>query len=138
MRPTLVRSDGAPGRVIDQVPYDTQRAQLEHKADELEQSLRQRGRIEVERAADDMDATLLAAERESATGELERASRLLRQIKAALVRIRNGEYGVCLTCARRVSEKRLQAIPWALYCVECQESVDGLHARVDAFRARAA
>ena len=120
------------------MPYDTERAQLEHKTEELKQSLRQRGRIEVERAADDMDATLLAVERESATGELERASRLLRQIEAALVRIRNGEYGVCLKCERQVSEKRLQAIPWALYCVECQESVDGLHARVDAFRARAA
>lgn len=118
--------------------YDTYRTQLERKAEELRLNLRQRGRIAVERAADDLDETLLAAERESATSDLERATRLLRQIEAALGRMRNGAYGVCLKCERRITEKRLQAIPWALYCVECQEDVDHLHARADAIRGRAA
>ncbi len=114
------------------------RIKLEQKPEELRQSLRRRDRIAVERTAEDLDQTLLAAERESATHEMERTSRLLRQIDVAIARLRAGKHGLCVKCERDIPEKRLKAVPWALYCVECQETVDRLHARMDVLRKPAA
>ena len=46
---------------------------------------------------------------------------LLREIQEAQGRLKDGSYGTCLDCGLPVSQKRLQAIPWARYCVSCQE-----------------
>jgi DnaK suppressor protein len=45
----------------------------------------------------------------------------LRQIQEALDRLQMGEYGVCLFCDQAIPPKRLHALPWAKYCVNCQE-----------------
>ncbi len=45
----------------------------------------------------------------------------LRQIEEALDRIESGDFGHCLSCERPIPAKRLEAIPWAKYCVRCQE-----------------
>jgi RNA polymerase-binding protein DksA len=47
----------------------------------------------------------------------------LQQIDAALDRIRGGQFGFCQECAEGISRRRLEAIPWAEYCVPCQELV---------------
>jgi len=49
--------------------------------------------------------------------------KLLREVSDALLRIEQGDYGVCLGCEEPISEKRLDAVPWARYCVKCQEAV---------------
>ena len=46
---------------------------------------------------------------------------LLRQIKHALIRIEDQSYGVCQECGISISAKRLEAVPWANYCVICQD-----------------
>jgi len=46
---------------------------------------------------------------------------LLRQIKEALARIEDQSYGVCQDCGTPISTKRLEAVPWATYCVHCQD-----------------
>src|SRR5690349_23550160 len=46
----------------------------------------------------------------------------LRLIEEALDRLHSGDYGVCLSCEEPIPAKRLQALPWARYCVSCQES----------------
>lgn len=45
----------------------------------------------------------------------------LRQVNEALDRLDNGDYGVCQECDEEISPRRLQAVPWAAYCVTCQE-----------------
>jgi RNA polymerase-binding transcription factor len=45
----------------------------------------------------------------------------LLQIDDAIVRIDDGTYGMCINCGQPMAEKRLTAVPWAPYCVECQE-----------------
>jgi DnaK suppressor protein len=45
----------------------------------------------------------------------------LQQIDQALLRIAEGTYGFCLNCGAVMSEKRLNAVPWAPHCVDCQE-----------------
>src|SRR5436305_924276 len=47
----------------------------------------------------------------------------LRMVEEALDRLNSGDYGVCLSCEEVIAPKRLQAIPWARYCVTCQELV---------------
>ena len=49
--------------------------------------------------------------------------KLLREISDALHRIDTGAYGVCLECEEEISPKRLDAVPWARYCVSCQEEI---------------
>jgi RNA polymerase-binding transcription factor len=49
--------------------------------------------------------------------------KLLREISAALRRIDRDDYGICLECSEPISPKRLDAVPWARYCVVCQELV---------------
>ena len=46
---------------------------------------------------------------------------LLREIEDALGRLRDGSYGTCQDCGMPMSQKRLEAVPWASYCVSCQE-----------------
>jgi DnaK suppressor protein len=50
---------------------------------------------------------------------------MLQMVQAALDRIARNEYGVCHDCEEEISPKRLNAIPWAAYCVRCQESHQG-------------
>jgi DnaK suppressor protein len=45
----------------------------------------------------------------------------LRLIDEALERIADGGYGECANCGKDIQVKRLEAIPWARYCIRCQE-----------------
>ena len=47
----------------------------------------------------------------------------LRLVEEALDRLDAGDYGICLACDEPIAEKRLRALPWARYCVKCQEHV---------------
>jgi DnaK suppressor protein len=49
--------------------------------------------------------------------------KLLREISDALRRLENRTYGVCPECEAPISTKRLDAVPWARYCVTCQERI---------------
>ena len=42
-------------------------------------------------------------------------------VEEALDRLQSGDFGVCLSCEEAIAPKRLSAIPWARYCVTCQE-----------------
>ena len=47
----------------------------------------------------------------------------LRMVEEALDRLKSGDFGVCLSCEEPIPPNRLQAIPWARYCVTCQDLV---------------
>jgi len=97
---------------------------LQIRAGNLVRSLAERNQIVIERAADAFDASLLATERESSARTLEQDFRLLREVEAALNRLRDGTFGICQRCEDEIAPKRLQAIPWAAYCVSCQEKAE--------------
>jgi DnaK suppressor protein len=75
-----------------------------------------------------METVQLAAEREFAIRALELENRCLMQVDAALRRIEDGEFGICLECEEPISPKRLAAVPWATYCLRCQELDDSRQA----------
>ncbi|MBK8810085.1 MAG: TraR/DksA family transcriptional regulator [Acidobacteria bacterium] len=54
----------------------------------------------------------------------ENESRQLTLINEALTRLDDDEYGTCQNCDKEISPKRLDAIPWARYCLSCQELVE--------------
>ena len=47
----------------------------------------------------------------------------LQQIQEALDRLQLGDFGICFGCDEPIPAKRLQALPWARYCVPCQERI---------------
>ena len=63
----------------------------------------------------------LDCERDLMLNRLEWMSLLTRQVSEALDRIDNGSYGRCLRCGQRIAVKRLAALPWATFCMTCQE-----------------
>jgi DnaK suppressor protein len=52
------------------------------------------------------------------------ASETLEKVEAALGRIKDGSYGKCIACGGQIGSARLEAIPWAEYCLEDQEKQD--------------
>ena len=54
----------------------------------------------------------------------ENESRQLALIDEALERVEDKEYGDCQNCGKPVNPKRLSAIPWARYCIDCQQLVE--------------
>src|SRR6185312_11030649 len=97
---------------------------LEAKQAQLSGSLRYRDEIVIERASDTIDEIQMASERELAITTLSRDSHVTRQISGALERIADGSYGVCQHCDEEISSKRLKALPWAVYCIHCQDLID--------------
>jgi len=54
----------------------------------------------------------------------ENESRQLALVDEALLRVEDDEYGICQNCEQQIHPKRLAAIPWARYCLTCQELVE--------------
>ncbi|MBI3895218.1 MAG: TraR/DksA family transcriptional regulator [Acidobacteria bacterium] len=46
---------------------------------------------------------------------------ILQLIQEALDRLDEGNYGTCVACGGEIQQKRLDAVPWARHCIECQE-----------------
>jgi DnaK suppressor protein len=104
---------------------------LQTKLSEVTQTKGLRDAIAVEQSADPLDTTQRALEREMATVGLDRNATLARQIRAAISRINQGGYGVCLECEEPISQKRLAAVPWAALCIHCQQRADHANRSVD-------
>jgi DnaK suppressor protein len=49
---------------------------------------------------------------------------LLQMVEGALSRMREGEFGECISCGREIDPKRLEAVPWTRHCIECQEKLE--------------
>lgn len=97
---------------------------LETKQRELLAGTSDRDEILIQNAAEDFDRLQQQLNREVAIRNLDRESKLLKDVRGALHRMEDGSYGICLRCEEEIPNKRLQALPWASYCVRCQETID--------------
>jgi len=102
------------------------RAELQAKLAELEAGARRLDGIAVETAPDAMDDSAFANDRDFAVERLVQITSLLVSVRSALDRISDGSYGMCLGCSEVISTKRLAVLPWAAYCLPCQQKVDML------------
>lgn len=79
----------------------------------------------VDESAQDMaDRATSAYTKEFAYSLSEAERKTLLLIDQAFVRLDAGTYGSCVNCAQPVQEKRLEAVPWARHCLDCQELQD--------------
>ena len=104
------------------------RTLLMAKREEIVGQSRRREDIWIVQSNEQIETVQLAGQREFAARTLERQTKNLTQIDAALKRIGRGEFGICLDCEEEISPKRLAAVPWAGYCLHCQELYDAQEA----------
>jgi DnaK suppressor protein len=97
---------------------------LEKEASQLRSTLRNRTDAKIEPLAEECERTVLARQRELTVELVDRASKRLREVEAALRRLLKGDYGACIDCDEPIPVRRLAAIPWASRCVRCQEAAD--------------
>lgn len=90
----------------------------------LRRALRERESMAIESAPEECERMMLAGAREIYLSKVDRESRRLRDVEAALDRMDRGKFGLCADCEDPIPAKRLAAIPWASRCVRCQESAD--------------
>lgn len=70
---------------------------------------------------DAVEFAIKAAEQDLTARTADLRSQMLKEIDRALERVARGSYGVCESCGEDISPARLKALPWARYCVRCQE-----------------
>jgi len=97
---------------------------LEAKRQELSEGLRTRDPISFQRTPEPEEEAQRATEQDLAVLDRNRLAELLRQVRAALDRIHDGSYGICLSCEEEIEPRRLLAVPWAACCIRCQQTWD--------------
>jgi DnaK suppressor protein len=105
----------------------THRTILSQKHAEIERSLALQGNVKIltgDHLTDSLDQSAHALETIVAVRLRQNQSRLLRAIEAALDRIDRRMFGDCETCGQSIPPARLNAVPWARLCRECQEQQD--------------
>jgi DnaK suppressor protein len=122
-------------RRIQIMEIERYRQQLLAKEQEVLDSLRRRGVSHREQidpgVLDTIDESIFLQDKESLFAQTDRDTHILREIQNALERIEDGSYGHCLEDGEPIREARLNAIPWASYCVAHQAGRDGaLHNQV--------
>ncbi|MBL8036476.1 MAG: TraR/DksA family transcriptional regulator [Nitrospira sp.] len=90
----------------------------------LGQSLTEDQQRRLESARDVGDQALMDLERELGISLMEMRNRRRQSIDEALTRLHEGTYGICAECGVEISERRLQAVPFAKLCVECQSRAE--------------
>jgi DnaK suppressor protein len=72
------------------------------------------------------DISTWALERDVDYELLTMHTKALKDIDEALERLDEGTYGICVDCGKQISEKRLEAVSFTLYCLECQREKERL------------
>jgi len=115
------------------IKYENYKKILEKKADEIQRSMSAQKAAQVlareEHPRDEGDLSQQSHEEWLFLNRNTLDITLLREVQAALRRIAQGTYGVCYQCEEPISAKRLDAVPWAKFCVSCQEGI--AHVRVE-------
>jgi len=107
---TAVKASKAPYRKI-----------LLKKRDELLAAVRNDALATNVQSPDEVEFAVKVHEQDVVAMTVELQTGMLREVEGALKRVAKGTYGECESCGEEISANRLKAIPWARYCVTCQE-----------------
>jgi DnaK suppressor protein len=117
--------------VIDGATMSTLRAALEEQRDNLRaEILAQGGDPDSEDAAFDVepgfaDSAHSTAERARLLSVMKALRANLRWVDRALTKMDRGTYGVCERCGTPIPLERLEALPWAILCMDCAHLGEG-------------
>lgn len=92
------------------------------EAQRLLANAQQETRVASSRQADSSDQATAEFERQALVHKAQVAQQTLKTLQKALESINSGTYGQCVQCGVPIETKRLEAIPWARYCLACQEA----------------
>jgi DnaK suppressor protein len=76
---------------------------------------------------DTVDMSLMDVNKELALRLGERESQMIADIDQALLRIREGSYGICARCGKLIDERRLEALPTARFDAACQAAIESVN-----------
>ncbi len=98
---------------------------LEDKLKEIDQFLVHQEQVSAEEEpGDEIDHSQASIEHDMVFQSADLESGIYRQAQAALDRIGEGTFGMCVRCDRAIDARRLEAVPWAARCLRCQETVE--------------
>ena len=113
---------------MDKKKVEAFKKRLEERQRELRSNV---SRNEQDGRAADLDTAQDIADRASSSYQKEflfhqssNERQLLQMVEGALSRIREGTFGECISCGNEINAKRLEAVPWTRYCIECQEKLE--------------
>jgi len=112
-------------RDMEKKKLDVFRKKLEERQQLLRKAVsrtEEDGRIADQDAAQDIaDRAANSYTKEFLFSQSNNDRQLLNMVETALRRIREGSFGECVSCGNEINAKRLEAVPWTRYCIECQE-----------------
>ena len=124
----VLKAAAMPAKPMKKDAGEKVRKSLLFKRDELLHDLAKNREVSeetVDESAQDMaDRATSAYTKEFAYSLSESDRKILILIEEALERLNAGIYGTCINCSQPVQEKRIEAVPWARHCLDCQELQD--------------
>jgi DnaK suppressor protein len=113
---------------MDKKKLENFKKRLEVRQQELRHMVtrnQQDGRAADEEATQDVaDRAASSYTKEFLFSQSNNDRQLLNMVEGALARIREGSFGECVSCGKEINAKRLEAVPWARHCIECQEKAE--------------
>lgn len=116
--------------IMDREQLEEFRQRLEKRRQELKRALENsedEGRAVIadnNHAKDVADQAADSYAKEFAFAQSSSERLWLSMVEAALERLRLGSFGECLNCGKEIGIKRLEAVPWTRYCIDCQEKIE--------------
>jgi len=80
--------------------------------------------LDADSTQDSADRCVISTSRECLFQQSSQRRTLLRLIEAALRRIADGSFGMCVACGDDIRDRRLMAVPWTQFCLRCQEELE--------------
>jgi len=113
---------------MDKKKLDSFKKRLEQRQQTLRKTVsrtEEDGRIADQDTAQDIaDRAASSYTKEFLFSQSNNDRQLLQMVETALARIREGAFGECVSCGNEINAKRLEAVPWTRYCIECQEKLE--------------
>jgi DnaK suppressor protein len=113
---------------MDKEKLDAFKKGLEARQRDLRQAINrtaQDGRdADLESAQDSGDRATNSYNKEFLFHQSNNERQLLQMVEGALVSIRDGVFGRCISCGNEINPKRLEAVPWTRHCIACQEKLE--------------
>jgi len=101
---------------------ENDRKKLEDQLEQLKASRPTRDRREGSPFGKREEEAAETADLENRIALEKRTSEQLAEVERALEKFDNGTYGICENCGKSINPERLEALPQALYCMECNAS----------------
>lgn len=105
--------------------YEKRLRQRQHELEQaLANTVEQALSSNVNDAQDVADQAVAGYQKEMLFSQGTVRNKQLRLVRQALNRIAEGSYGDCIRCYQTIGAKRIEALPWTPYCIDCQEQIE--------------